>query len=218
MIARCLAIACLLCLPGGAQTIGEAKAKEERAAMEKQLFPLLQEADELVLYSLYPVDKEFLEKEPDEDELGAAFGVGRVEGVVAPNEVDKKVAALARKAELFEGYPILGKEEIKDPTQRGKVLAAIRAAMETDQEDPGSEDCFEPRHGILVGKGGTSLRFTICFGCSDTCLNGAPESAQAGAKAFNHFKSDFAAFLNARFKAAGLVHPPYRDHPPKEGK
>jgi hypothetical protein len=219
MIARTLAFLLLLGLPCAAQEANPAKAKEERVVMEKELFPLLKEADEVVLYSLYPIGKESLAAEPDENERRVVFGLGKPEGPKEPSEVDKKVAALARQAEVFEGYPVLGKVEIKGAKEIQKVLSEIRAEMVTDEEDGGKQaECFDPRHGILVLKGDRRIVFKICFSCGNSYLSGVPDTAQAGAKAFNDFKKEFAVVLNARFKAAGLIYAPYKDHPPKDGK
>jgi hypothetical protein len=209
MLAKCLIFACLLCLPVRAQEkpwwADREETKRARATMEKQLFPLLQEADEVVLYSLYPLHRENLRGWvlPAEDEVSA----------------EKRVLALALKAEDFEHYPILGKVEIKGEGEPAKLLDELRAAMLTTEESRMVGMCFEPRHGILVRKGEQRLRFVNCFHCKRTHLLGLPEEVEKSAgEVFMHFKGEFEANLNSRLDAAKVVRSPPREEPPAAGK
>jgi hypothetical protein len=201
----CLSNACPLDLP----------ENEQKALMEKHLFPLLQEADRVVIYSLYPVPKENLKKEIDGGELVIAFDIHDEKDEALLDPADRAVAKLARTAETFQGYPVLGKADIKEVEDRLKVLKEIRTSM-TPWED--SLDCHDPRHGILIVKGEQKLRFSICFACSNSSLRGPPESAADAVMVFNHFRAGFKDYLEAWLDAAGAPRVPYKEHPVKPAK
>lgn len=70
----------------------------------------------------------------------------------------------ANSQESFHGYPVLGKLEVTDSTERRTLMAALIAAVE-----PGGKGskCFEPRHGIRVVENGRLVEYVICFKCSN---------------------------------------------------
>lgn len=187
-------------------------AGQERVLVEEHLFPLLKDADRVVIYSLYPISKENLEKEPDAMELQIAFQSADKEAATLSKR-QKEVAALARKAETVEGIPILGLVELKEAKEIGELLAAARAAMRTWEELSEEEDCHYPRHGLLVEKGGMKLFFSICFECGNTFLKGAPAEASKAVEAFHHFDHKFQESLDARLDARGVPRFPYGKNP-----
>jgi hypothetical protein len=188
---------------------------EQQALMEKQLFPLLQEADQVVIYSLYPIQKKSLKKAVDTPELMTAFGLYDEKDVATLDPADRAAAEFARKAETFEGYPVLGKVDIKEAEDRLKILKEIRMSMLPWQD---SEDCHEPRHGILIVKGSQRLRFSICFSCSNSYLIGAPASAADAVKVFSHFRSGFRDHLEGWLDTVGAARMPFKLHPVKPAK
>lgn len=193
----------------------------QRALVEKHLFPLLADADRVVIYSLYPIAKEYMEKDPDDYELVVALEMEDPGKVAKPDKTEMQVIRFARTAPLFEGYPVLGKVEIEKRQGAGEMVALlgkVRGSMLTAEEEPTEEDCFDPRHGMLIESGKTQLKFVICFSCGSTAFTGYPEQAKKGAVAFDNFSDDFEKYLNDRFKAAGVIHAPYKDNPPKAEK
>jgi hypothetical protein len=215
MIIRCVVLLLVSGLAFAEESPLDLPREKQQALMETHLFPLLQEADQIVIYSLYPVPKKSLEKQIGSWELVTAFGVYDETQAAKLHPADKAVAAFARTAETFEGYPILGKVEIQKEEERRKFLGEVRAKM-TPWED--SEDCHDPRHGILIKKGATILRFTICFECGNSYLRGAPDSAEDAVMVFNHFGGDFDDYLEAWMDSAKLPRRPYSEHPVKHAK
>jgi hypothetical protein len=215
MIIRCVVLLLAFGLAFAQESPLDLPKEKQQALMETHLFPLLEEADQIVIYSLYPVRKKDLGKEIGVLELSTAFGFYEEAQVARLNAADKDVATFARIAETFEGYPVLGKMEIGKKEDRPKFLAEVRAKM-TPWED--SEDCHDPRHGILIRKGTTILRFTICFECGNSSLRGAPDSAKDAVMVFNHFGGDFHKYLEAWMDSARLPRRPYSEHPVKPAK
>ncbi len=78
-----------------------------------------------------------------------------------------------------------------------------------------SDDCHDPRHGILIVKGEKRLWFSICFSCGNSNLRGAPKPAS---DAFNYFKAGFQDYLEGWLDAAGAARMPYKEHPVKPAK
>jgi len=187
-------------------------AGQERVLVEKHLFPLLKDADRVVIYSLYPFSKEDLEKEPDAMELRTAFQLAPGEAATL-SERQKAVAELARKADTVEGIPILGQVELKKAKEIEDLLSATRSAMRTWEELPEEGDCHYPRHGLLVEKGGVKFFFSICLECGNTLLKGAPAEASKAVEAFHHFDRKFQENLNARLDAKGIPRFPYAKSP-----
>jgi hypothetical protein len=217
MIARCLALVYLLYLPVQAQDKPwweeTEKFKEERALVEKQLFPLLQEADEVVLYSLFPLPKEMLTGAKTVANNIIAFEGGDQNAELS--ETEKQVADLVMKGDHFHGYPILGKVEITVPAERVKMLGDLRAAIRTKEESRSHGMCFTPRHGVLVRKGEQRLSFVICFECKRVLAEGLPEAAKEAEEVLKRFDESLKAILNSRFDATGVTRSPYKDHPPR---
>ena len=63
----------------------------------------------------------------------------------------------------FHGWKVLGKTTVKDAETRKKLLAALdKGAKDNDGTVAG---CFNPRHGIRVKAGDTTIDLVICFEC-----------------------------------------------------
>lgn len=192
--------------------------KEQRKLLEQKLFPLLAEADRVVIYSLYPVKRERLKADPDRLELVVAFQVQDEKAAAALTDADRQVMAFARKAPTFEGFPILGKAVMKQPDEIRGFLTSVCGAMLASAENEGEADCHDPRHAILVVKGEQRLRFSVCFACGNSYLRGAPESAADAVKVFHHFKSSLRDAFEAKFVEQGVPHAPYAKNPLKAPK
>ena len=70
----------------------------------------------------------------------------------------------ARKGtEMFHGYRVLGRAEIKDAGEKQVLLDALAEGI------TGSNGviayCFEPRHALRVETGDARVDFNICFEC-----------------------------------------------------
>lgn len=191
---------------------------EQRKVLEQQIFPLLAEADRLVIYSLYPVKRDRLKVDADRTELRVAFQVIDEKAAAQLTAADREVMAFARTAPTIEGYPILGKAVLKKEDDIRELLASVRGAMLASAENEGEADCHDPRHAILVVKGERRLRFSICFACGNSYLRGAPATAAEGVKVFHHFKSPLRDVLEARFIEQGVAHYPYAKNPLKVAK
>lgn len=191
---------------------------EQRKLLEQQIFPLLAEADRVVIYSLYPVKRERLKADPDRTELRVAFQAFDEKAAAQLTAADRQVIAFARKAPTFEGYPILGKAVITKPDEVHELLSGVRGSMLSSAENEGEADCHDPRHAVLVVKGQQRLRFSICFACGNSYLRGAPEPATDGVKVFHHFKSSLREVLEAKFVERGVAHAPYAENPLKVAK
>lgn len=75
-----------------------------------------------------------------------------------PLQVDKS------RAELFHGWPVLGKTAVLDQAARQRLCEQLRKATE---ENPGmSAFCFIPRHGLRLFQGEQVVDLVICFQCS----------------------------------------------------
>lgn len=191
---------------------------EQRKLLEQQIFPLLGEADRVVIYSLYPVKREELEVNPDRMELAVVFEVRDKKAELALTAADRQVITFARKAPTFEGYPILGKAVVEKPDEVRELLSDVRGSMLSSAENEGESDCHDPRHAILVVKGEQRLRFSVCFACGNSYLRGAPESATDAVKVFHHFKESFREVLEEKFVEQRVAHAPYANHPLKVAK
>lgn len=192
--------------------------QEQRKLLEQQLFPLLAEADRVVVYSLYPVKREELEVNPDRMELAVVFEVRDKKAELALTAADRQVITFARKAPTFEGYPILGKAVVEKPDEVRELLSGVRGSMLSSAENEGESDCHDPRHAILVVKGEQRLRFSVCFACGNSYLRGAPESATDAMMVFHHFKESFREVLEEKFVEQRVAHVPYAKHPLKVAK
>jgi len=65
--------------------------------------------------------------------------------------------------EKFHDYPVLGSVQIKDPKQKGELLAALYKGVR--KFHGGVPGCFEPRHGIRAVSGTNWVELVICFEC-----------------------------------------------------
>ncbi|MCZ7648892.1 MAG: hypothetical protein M5U26_27155 [Planctomycetota bacterium] len=115
--------------------------------------------------------------------------------------------------DAFHGYAVLGQTEVKDADARAKLVEAFKKGVKENQGEVAM--CFEPRHGIRVKKGETTVDFVICFECLQVhCYGGGklpagegrPERADAGGEERAGFlvaASPQPAF-DAALKAAGI--------------
>lgn len=71
--------------------------------------------------------------------------------------------------ELFRGYPVLGKINVKDPADRRKIMAAVAKGIA--RSDGTMAKCFWPRHAIHAEKNGKSVDYVICFECLQLSIN-----------------------------------------------
>lgn len=71
--------------------------------------------------------------------------------------------------EIFHGYPVLGKIELNDKTDRQTLLQAL--AQGIDDSDGTVAGCFIPRHGIRAVKGIQTLDYVICFECMQVVIH-----------------------------------------------
>jgi hypothetical protein len=65
--------------------------------------------------------------------------------------------------EDFHGYPILGQATVPDPSRRDLLLRLLEDGIEAS--DGSAAHCFEPRHGLSVTAGSTTVDYVICFEC-----------------------------------------------------
>lgn len=70
-----------------------------------------------------------------------------------------------KDAELFHGFPVLGKVEITKQAERQEFLAALKDAIERGEKSRMAK-CFIPRHGIRTVENGKTVEYVICFECS----------------------------------------------------
>ena len=66
--------------------------------------------------------------------------------------------------ELFHGYSVLGKTEVRSPKLQAKLKSSFVKAM------PGAYGaaCFNPRHGLRLVDGEKTVDLVICFECGTT--------------------------------------------------
>lgn len=75
-----------------------------------------------------------------------------------PARIEKKQGATN-----FHGWEVIGRQWIRDPGLRKKLVASLLAGV---QENEGiGAACFRPRHGIRVVQKGRYTDFIICFEC-----------------------------------------------------
>lgn len=186
--------------------IAQAGEYPGRAEMEKHLFPLLMEADRIEILALYPVAKKYMEEPPDRYELIVVFGLQGDDAHKKMTEADKKMAALARKSPVVEGFPVLGKLIVTEPDEVKALLGEMRgAAIASDDDEAADEDCHDPRHALRVIKGDQTLHFSICFDCGNTYISGIPDDAKPGADGFFHFKDELRGVLEKRLTDKGVI-------------
>lgn len=67
----------------------------------------------------------------------------------------------------FHDYPVIGKTAIDDKQLQTELVDELVRANSDWVDELGSTmpDCFEPRHGIRVERGGETMDFVICFTC-----------------------------------------------------
>jgi len=198
----------------------EMEAEEERALMEQKLFPLLQEADRIVVYSLYPIDKQYLGPEPGEIEFLVAFKLPGENAAADMSKADRAVAKLARSGKSLLGrYPILGKATVSNPAEIQAFLKELRDSMRTfNEQGDRTAGCFYPRHSVLLVKGDRRLRFSICFECGKSYVDGVPGDESDTVHGFRHFAEPFEKLLNLKLDAVKAVRAPYDQHPPAGAK
>ena len=65
--------------------------------------------------------------------------------------------------ELFNGYGVLGRAEIRNAEERTELLRALYKGIAGS--DGSVNSCFHPRHGISATLGGEAVDLVICFEC-----------------------------------------------------
>lgn len=167
--------------------------------MEQHLFPFLMEADRIEILAIYPLPKKYLKEQPDQYELSVVFGLRGDNTLKKMTEADREMAALARKAPVLEGYPMLGKVTVIEPEAIKALLGEMRGlATAWNDGEVEESDCHDPRHAVRVTKGGRTLHFSICFECGNTYISGLPEEAKLGEAGFHHFKDELRVALEKR--------------------
>lgn len=97
-------------------------------------------------------------------------------GVTAPDELtlysidgrdegDGRGVGVKATGETFQGYPVLGKFEVKDAVRRRELATALADAIERGKDRPMAK-CFWPRHGFRLVRGGQVTEYVVCFECS----------------------------------------------------
>jgi hypothetical protein len=91
----------------------------------------------------------------------------------------------------FHGFPVLGKVQIKEPSQRQAILNALYSGITKN----GLEAmCFSPRHGLHTKLGNKVEDLLICFECSQIYFHGVSEGKLlvngTPAGFFNHILAD----------------------------
>lgn len=61
-------------------------------------------------------------------------------------------------------WPVLGKTKITDPTEKRRVINAVRRGM-VFHKPMIADSCFWPRHALRVVDKGTTTDYLICFEC-----------------------------------------------------
>jgi hypothetical protein len=68
-----------------------------------------------------------------------------------------------KRAEMFHGYRVLGRTEIKDQSERQALLDALAEGVASSNGVIAY--CFEPRHALRIETGDTRVDLNICFEC-----------------------------------------------------
>jgi hypothetical protein len=68
-----------------------------------------------------------------------------------------------KRAEIFHGYRVLGRAEIKDQSERQALLDALAEGVASSNGVIAY--CFEPRHALRIETGDTRVDLNICFEC-----------------------------------------------------
>ena len=68
-----------------------------------------------------------------------------------------------KRADLFHGYRVLGRAEIKGASEKQALLDALAEGITSS--DGGIAYCFEPRHALRIQTGDARLDLNICFEC-----------------------------------------------------
>jgi hypothetical protein len=76
---------------------------------------------------------------------------------------EKEDKAVFKDAEKFQGYPVLGKLDLKDVRVRQQVVEALHQGI---VENVGFAKCFWPRHAFQATRGGKTTDYVICFQCN----------------------------------------------------
>jgi len=82
----------------------------------------------------------------------------------------------SNSAQDFQGWHVLGKTTVEDPSTRKRLIAALLKGVEENKGD--SMKCFNPRHGIRVTGHGVTADFLICFECFQVMVYVAGEKEQ----------------------------------------
>jgi hypothetical protein len=82
-----------------------------------------------------------------------------------PTEVDKKEKV--DPAQLFHGWCVLGRTNVKDETAR-HAWNAIEKGLKDHPQDV--EKCFDPRHGLRIVHEKTKYDLVICYSCHQACV------------------------------------------------
>ena len=103
------------------------------------------EPDQLILFSCKPYEEKPLSSDDTpESENG-----------------DEKKDDGKEATETFHEFPVLGKIELKDASDRKKIMSAFKDAVRKGEP----VKCFWPRHGIRVVSKGKTVDYLICFHC-----------------------------------------------------
>ena len=68
-----------------------------------------------------------------------------------------------KRADLFHGYRVLGRAEIKDTDEKQALLDALAEGITSS--DGVIAYCFEPRHALRIQTGAARVDLNICFEC-----------------------------------------------------
>lgn len=70
----------------------------------------------------------------------------------------------------FQGWKVLGKTTVKDPSSREPLLTALVKGIGENRDT--KSGCFWPRHGIRVVQGDKTIDLAICFQCMYLHIHG----------------------------------------------
>lgn len=74
-----------------------------------------------------------------------------------------EIARRPANAEIFHGYPVLGKIELTDAADRKTLLSELRRGIEANEGTVAG--CFIPRHALRATEASGTVDYVICFQC-----------------------------------------------------